>query len=114
VLLVFLGSSVGAYTIGLFFMPADLDHPKILLGASAGVLGLVGGLASFAASGYLLHKNRLLGRQLRGAVLIVGLQLVFDAYHPVVSSFLHIAGLACGAALALPGALYYFSRRKQR
>jgi rhomboid protease GluP len=112
-LFVFLGASAGAYTIGLYFMPADLEHPKILLGASAGVLGLVGGLASFAATGYLLHKNRLLGRQLRGAVLIVALQLVFDAYHPVVSSFLHIAGLACGAALALPYALHHFARSKR-
>ena len=107
----FLGASVGAYVIGLFFMQASETQPKILLGASAGVLGLVGSLASFAAIGYFIGENRSLGQRVLWAGLIVALQLVFDAFHPVVSSFLHLAGIACGAVLALPYALFTFGRK---
>ena len=46
------------------------------------------------------------------AALIVGLQLFFDWYHPVVSSFLHLAGLGSGAVLALPFALRTFGRKR--
>lgn len=107
----FLGASVGAYVIGLFFMQASEMQPKVLLGASAGVLGLVGSLASFAAIGYFIGENRSLGQRVLWAGLIVAMQLVFDAFHPVVSSFLHLAGIACGAVLALPYALYTFGRK---
>ena len=104
----FFVSSVGAYTTGLFFMPATAEHPAIALGASAGVFGLVGALGSYAAVGFLRRRNRLFGRQLVGMVLVVGIQLVFDAFHPGVSSFLHLAGAAWGAALAVPYALRRF------
>ena len=104
----FFASSVGAYTTGLFFMPATAEHPAIALGASAGVFGLVGALGSYAAVGFLRRRNRWFGRQLVGMVLVVGIQLVFDAFHPGVSSFLHLAGAAWGAALAVPFAFRRF------
>jgi membrane associated rhomboid family serine protease len=108
VLVAFLGSSVGAYTIALFLMDASYDSPRVLLGASAGVMGLVGGIAAFSAVGYVLRKDRMLGRGLRAMLAIVGLQIVFDSFHPMVSSFLHLAGCACGALLGLPYSLYAF------
>jgi membrane associated rhomboid family serine protease len=104
----FVVSSVGAYATALFFMHTDVHHHAVALGASAGVFGLVGALASFAATGYLLQGNRLLGRQLGGIAAIVGIQLIFDAYHPGVSTFLHLAGAGWGALVALPYALYTF------
>jgi len=107
-LVAFVASSIGAYTTGLFFMHADVQHPAVALGASAGVMGLVGALASFNAAGYLFRRNRLLGRQLGGIAAIIGIQLIFDAYHPGVSSFLHLAGAGWGALVALPYALYIF------
>lgn len=107
-------SSVGAYTSALLFMPASEENPLYLLGASAGVLGLVGALAVFSAIGYFRQGNRLLGRRFRVAALIVALQLVFDAFTPMVSSFLHIAGVICGAVVALPFSWLYFERRGAR
>ncbi|HEX6274367.1 MAG TPA: rhomboid family intramembrane serine protease, partial [Polyangiaceae bacterium] len=109
-LLAFLGSSVGAYVMGSFFMHATPDRPALAVGASAGVLGLVGALAGHAAVGFLLERNRMLGRQLVGMGFVVAVQLLFDAYHPNVSSFLHLAGVGCGAAIALPYAWWRFRR----
>ncbi len=106
----FLASSIGAYTIALFYMAASHDEPRVLIGASAGVMGLVGGLATFSAVGYFLRKDRLLGRGLRAMLAIVALQVVFDSFHPMVSSFLHLAGCAVGAVLCLPYALSVFRR----
>ena len=107
-LVAFFVSSVGAYTTGLFFMPAPAEHRAIALGASAGLFGLVGALGSYAAVGFLRRRNRLFGRQLAGILLVIGIQLVFDAFHPAASSFLHLAGAAWGAALAVPYALARF------
>jgi membrane associated rhomboid family serine protease len=59
----------------------------------------------------LLRKDRLLGRGLRAMLAIVALQVVFDSFHPMVSSFLHLAGCACGAVLSLPYSLYVFRRQ---
>jgi rhomboid protease GluP len=110
-LIAFLGSSTGAFTLGLLFMRATITEPRAALGASAGVFGLVGCIATFAAIGYLVARIRRFQFWLRGAGLIVGLQLLFDAYHPEVSSFLHLAGIGCGAVLALPFALHTFRRK---
>jgi rhomboid protease GluP len=109
----FLASSIGAYAIALFYMTASYDSPRVLIGASAGVMGLVGGLATFSAIGYFLRKDRLLGRGLRAMLAIVALQVVFDSFHPMVSSFLHLAGCACGAVLSLPYSLNVFRRAKR-
>jgi membrane associated rhomboid family serine protease len=106
----FLGSSIGAYVLGLFFMPVPADGRALALGSSAGVLGLVGALAGHAAVGFVLKKNRMLGRQLAGMGFVVAIQLVFDAYHPNVSSFLHLAGAGSGAVIALPYAVRRFRR----
>ncbi|MFZ5891390.1 MAG: rhomboid family intramembrane serine protease [Myxococcota bacterium] len=109
-----LGSSVGAYVLALYFMPASREDPKVLLGASAGVLGLVGALIVFSAVGYFWRDNRVLGQRLRMAGLIVAILLIFDAFTPIVSSFLHLAGLACGALIALPFSVRHFSRQIAR
>jgi membrane associated rhomboid family serine protease len=108
VLVAFFGSSIGAYVLGAFFMHATAERPAIAVGASAGVLGLVGALAGHAAVGFLVKRNRMLGRQLAGMGFVVAIQLVFDAYHPNVSSFLHLAGVVCGAAIAIPFAWVRF------
>jgi hypothetical protein len=75
------------------------------------VLGLVGSVGTFAAIGYLVGRIRRFQQWIRLALLIVGVQLVFDAYHPFVSSFLHLAGVGSGAVLALPFALRTFRRK---
>jgi rhomboid protease GluP len=108
----FLGSSVGAYTIALFFMHASRHEPKYLVGASAGMFGLVGVMVTFAAIGYFIGRIRRFQLWLKWAASIVGIQLVFDAFHPMVSSFLHLAGLGSGAVLALPFALRTFGRKR--
>jgi rhomboid protease GluP len=109
-----LGSSVGAYTIALFFMSASREDPRVLLGASAGLMGLVGAIGSYSAVGHFLHKKPGHQRRLSMAALMVMTQLTFDRFMPMVSSFLHIAGAGCGAVLAWPCSLRYFALRERR
>lgn len=109
-----LGSSIGAYASALWFMPASLDQPRVLLGASAGVLGLVGALAAFSAIGYWRAGNHLFAQRLRSVGSIVAIQLLFDASTPQVSTFLHATGFVCGALLAAPFSLAFFARRPIR
>ena len=109
--LFFFASSIGAMAIAVVTMAATPTEPKIIVGASAGVMGLVGALFTFAAVGYFVAGNTLLRRSLTRIVAIVGLQTLFDWMTPAVSSQLHLTGLLLGALVALPFAHHRF--RKQ-
>lgn len=101
-LLVFLASSVTSFGFAAAFVHATMSEPRIFLGASSGVMGFVGALGTFLAVGYLRHRRQALGRRLLLVVAVVLAQLVFDYYTPIVSSMLHLTGLAVGAIVAIP------------
>jgi membrane associated rhomboid family serine protease len=98
-LAVFLGSSVGAFALAVAFVGATAEAPRVMLGASAGVLGLVGALFAFATIRYLSSGHRWLGRQILVLLAVIATQVVFDAFTPQVSSFLHLAGLGIGSGM---------------
>ncbi|MCB0330125.1 MAG: rhomboid family intramembrane serine protease [Bdellovibrionales bacterium] len=90
---------VGASLIMLGLMWFSIAEPNPMIGASGGVMGLVGGYLSYYMNSYrrtgsLYHKE-----QLRGILLIVCLQTLFDIMTPRVSFFAHLGGLATGLLL---------------
>ncbi len=108
----FLVCNVATYALAIPLTAATEHEPKILLGASAGVMGLVGALATFAATGYLVRRNRVLGQRLLLVGLVLLLQTAFDLLTPISGFLLHALGFACGALLAIPLALGYWRRRE--
>lgn len=109
-LTIFLSSSLGSFAYAALFVHATVSDPRIFLGASSGVMGLVGALATYLATGYLRHRREALGRRFLLVLAVVGAQLVFDAYTPIVSSMLHLTGLSIGALVAIPFSLSTWKR----
>jgi rhomboid protease GluP len=101
-LAIFLVASVGSFGFAAMVVHATASEPRIFLGASSGVLGLVGALGTFLATGYLLYRRKAIGRRLLLVLAVVFAQLVFDWFTPMVSSMLHLTGLLIGAIAAVP------------
>ncbi|HEY5956190.1 MAG TPA: rhomboid family intramembrane serine protease, partial [Polyangiaceae bacterium] len=102
---IFLVSSIGSFAFAATFVTATERDPRIFLGASSGVMGLVGALGAYLAVGYWLHRRPTVGRRLLIVVAIVAAQLVFDWFTPIVSSMLHMTGLLIGACVGVPLAM---------
>lgn len=75
---------------------ADASAPQLLVGASGAILGLGGAaLAGLLARPTLRRSTR--GRaQIRGLLVIFGLQMILDQLAPAVSGTAHLAGLVVG------------------
>jgi membrane associated rhomboid family serine protease len=110
-LAIFMGANVGAFALAAILVSATAEAPRVMLGASAGVMGLVGALLAFAAVGYLRAGHRWLGRQIVLLLAVVATQVLFDAFTPEVSSFLHLTGLGIGAAIGFGFSWSTFTRR---
>lgn len=95
----FLFAVIGASLWMLLLMWMSVVEPKPMIGASGGVMGLVGGylsfyLASYWRTGSLYHRE-----QLKSVLLIIALQTVFDISTPQVSFLAHFGGLISGILL---------------
>jgi rhomboid protease GluP len=101
-LAIFLISSIGSFGFAASFIHATVSEPRIFLGASSGVLGLVGAIGMFFATGYFRYRRKALGRRVLLVLAVVLAQLVFDYFTPIVSSMLHLTGLLIGAVTAIP------------
>jgi len=113
-LMCFFAASVGAYWLATLTVEATLAEPKVLLGASAGVFGLVGALSAFEVVASWFGHTPLFNRRLLALAVLVLAQLVFDWFTPIVSSFLHLAGVGFGALMALPFAIRYWHPARAR
>lgn len=102
VAVIFLVASVGSFAFALLFVQATTAEPRIFLGASSGVLGLVGALGTHLTIGYLMYGRKALGKRIVVVMGIVVAQFVFDWFTPIVSSLLHTTGLLIGGAVAVP------------
>jgi rhomboid protease GluP len=80
-------------------------RPTFLVGASGGVLGILGVAIAAVLLGWRRRRATVLRQQLFAFALIVGLQVVFDHFTPMVSSTAHLAGLAIGFLIGLPFAM---------
>jgi len=105
----FILAVIGASLWMLMLMWFSLIDPKPMIGASGGVMGLVGGYFSFYIisywkSGSLYHRE-----QLKSVLVIIALQTLFDISTPQVSFLAHFGGLLSGISLFFFTSL--FSRR---
>lgn len=107
-LVVYLAATFGANGVAVLLLPATVAEPVLLLGASGGVMGLLGAALAFLVVQWRRRRLALIRRQVSMFGAILAVQLVFDAFTPRVSSTVHLAGLAIGlligGALALGGA----------
>jgi rhomboid protease GluP len=101
----YFGSMIGSAIATLVILTASGQRPMVFVGASGGVLGVLGvGLASVLV-GWRRLRAAVLRRQLAVFCLIIALQVLFDHFTPMVSSTAHLSGLAIGFTIGLPFAL---------
>ncbi|HYT60153.1 MAG TPA: rhomboid family intramembrane serine protease [Haliangiales bacterium] len=93
--LIYLLSGVGSMGTTLIWMTAA-GGDQILVGASACVMGLVGGTGAILLRGWRQQKARIASRRLVSVLFIVALQTLFDWVVPQVSMAAHLSGLAIG------------------
>ena len=96
---IFSMSSIGAMSLILVTSQATPDSPGIVIGASGGVMGVLGAMLASVALTYFYHRPPRLRRRLIMLVTIIGLQVIFDAVTPQVSGPVHIYGLVIGTLL---------------
>lgn len=101
-LAVYLFTGAGSSATVLLFMQLGRVRYDLLVGASGAIMGLIGATGAVLAFGWRRERSALAARRLRGVVLIVVLQVVFDMMTPQVSLAAHASGLVLGfAATAL-------------
>jgi rhomboid protease GluP len=83
--------------IGLHIGESD----RLLIGASAAVMGILGAIAAILLKGWLWESSAIAARRLRLAAFIIGLQTILDLLIPQVSILAHLLGLSLGFAIAL-------------
>lgn len=101
VIAVFLLSNVGAMQLVTSTSDATLENPGILIGASGGVMGILGAVLAGVLFRYLRHRSPRERRELFLLLGIVVLQSVFDAATPEVSGPVHTFGLVIGFGLTV-------------
>ncbi|MEW4489379.1 rhomboid family intramembrane serine protease [Thalassoglobus sp. JC818] len=84
-----------------FFVDASPTNPITMVGASGGVMGIIGCLLGYMGRGMLLKRNSFVSRDFNLLLMMVMLQFVFDRVTPRVSSACHIAGLLIGLSIGL-------------
>jgi rhomboid protease GluP len=80
---------------------ADDASVRIIVGASGGMMGLLGGLVGFLLIGWLQHRSDQTRRPLMFLLLIIALQTAFDLTTPNVSFACHSLGLASGVLFGI-------------
>jgi rhomboid protease GluP len=80
-----------------------IAEPAIVLGASGGVMGLIGGSVAILWRGWRSFPRGIAGARLRSMALLVVLQAILDMVTPELSGSAHLMGAALGilAGLAL-------------
>ena len=99
-----------------FFVTVGPDQRFILVGASGGVMGLMGCLLSYMGVGMLVRRNAFVAGDFKWALFMAVAQFCIDQFTPNVSSACHLAGLLTGLCLGLLVGLFHqwLPRRKAR
>lgn len=105
--LTYLLAAIGSIGLAPFFVSPDPYYETItLVGASGGVMGLLGGLLMQSLAHLLQGRSRLAGREFLTLLAIVLMQVTFDANTPNVSSEAHLLGMSIGIVC---GAIWNFA-----
>jgi len=74
---------------------------RLLIGASAAIMGMLGAIAAILLRGWIYEASSLARRRLQLVAIAIGFQLCFDLLVPQVSILAHILGLIVGFFLTL-------------
>ncbi|MFP4007508.1 MAG: rhomboid family intramembrane serine protease [Spirulinaceae cyanobacterium] len=74
---------------------------RLLIGASAAIMGMLGAIAAILLRGWIYEASDLARRRLQLVAIAIGFQLCFDLLIPQVSILAHILGLIVGFLLTL-------------
>jgi rhomboid protease GluP len=97
--LIYFISGIGA--LGCFLLIATLNQTyDFLVGASAGIMGIVGALLAILLKGVLAYRTKQVKNQLFILSFFIGLQILFDLSTPEVSFWGHFCGLIIGFSCA--------------
>ena len=96
----YLLATVASTSLFTLFVSATAQ-PLILVGASGGVMGLLGALLGRAFVARLKRRTSAASQDLAWLALVVAFQVAFDLSTPVVSSTAHIIGLSAGLVFSL-------------
>ena len=100
--------------VGSIAMMPLLVEKVILVGASGGLMGLIGCLLGYTWRGMLIRRNSFVSGDFKLLVAMVVFQLVFDQMTPMISSECHLAGLVIGLCLGvIVGILQQWRRNRQ-
>ncbi len=80
--LVYFVAGIGSMAAVLGFIRWGWMREEVLVGASGAIMGLIGAMGALLAVGWRRERSGLAARRLRGVVLIVVLQVVFDLDDP--------------------------------
>jgi rhomboid protease GluP len=94
----FVASAVG----GNLTAQALLHGPTVLVGASGGVMGLLGALLAITLRRLRRSPTRFLRAHLSSSLLVIAMQVFFDLTMPAVSATAHAGGFVAGLLLGLP------------
>ncbi len=101
-IVMYLVSAIGSIALTPYFMePLEPFEQTILIGASGGVMGMIGGL--LIQNGVLLWKKRTkaLAFQFAVILLVIIVQIFFDSSYAEISSEAHLLGLGFGIAFGI-------------
>jgi rhomboid protease GluP len=93
------GAAGGLLSVALFAY--GLKEPQLLVGASGGIMGLVGATMAAFFRGHVLDRSAAAARRLRQAAFLVVLQTVVDYLTPQLSMLAHLTGVVVGFLVAL-------------
>ncbi|MFS8069098.1 MAG: rhomboid family intramembrane serine protease, partial [Byssovorax sp.] len=96
----YLLAGVGMMLIAVLAARLRLTEPQLLVGASGGIMGLVGATAAVLLRGGRVEGAPIAKRRLRSVALIVVAQAGFDLVTPQVSFMSHLGGVLVGFGVA--------------
>ena len=96
----YLVSGVGMMFVAVLVGRYHLKEPQLLVGASGGIMGLVGATAAILLRGRRVEGSPVAKRRLRAVGLIIVVQSCFDWATPQVSFMSHLGGVIIGFLVA--------------
>jgi rhomboid protease GluP len=98
---VYVGSGLAGTVLFVAAVHLGLVEPKFLVGASGGIMGMLGATAAVLLTGHRRERALVARRRLFIVLAVLAGQTVFDLVTPQVSLFAHSIGAATGFILAM-------------
>lgn len=95
-LLAYLAAGLGSMAVITYIDTRLLTDPRITVGASGAIMGMLGTMGAIHLSGWRQAKVASAGRQFQAVLFSVGFQLVFDLTNGHTSIVGHFSGLIIG------------------